>query len=92
MQAYEGGLRGLEQHGRAKVDANMAKANGAHLAESIMTRLCRHSGGAAYSRRSPLGYWFEDVRALGYLRPTWSIALDSLHTMCWEAESRLAPH
>jgi alkylation response protein AidB-like acyl-CoA dehydrogenase len=85
-QAYEGGLRALERHGRARLDTGMAKANGALLAESIMTRLCRIAGGAAYSRRSPLGHWFEDVRALGYLRPPWSIALDSLHAVCWEAD------
>ena len=45
---------------------------------SILTRLCRIAGGGAYARHSPLGFWFEDVRALGFLRPPWSLAHEGL--------------
>ena len=77
-QAYDGGLRALERLGRAREDTALAKANIAWLAESILTRLCRMSGGSAFSRRGPLGFWFEDVRALGFLRPPWGLALETL--------------
>lgn len=84
QQAYDGALHALERHGRSRRDAQMAKANLATLAESIMTRLCRIAGGGAYSRNSPLGHWFEDVRAAGFLRPPWSVALEGLYTIGWE--------
>ena len=47
----------------------LAKTSVARLAESVLSRLCKLSGGSAYTWYSPLGAWFEDVRALGYLRP-----------------------
>lgn len=59
----------------------MAKVNVATLAESVLTRLCRIAGGGACSRHSPLGFWFEDVRALGFLRPPWSVAMERLYAM-----------
>jgi len=80
-QAYDGALRALEQHGRAREDTALAKANIAALAESVLTRLCRIAGGGSFARRSPLGFWFEDVRALGFLRPPWSLAVDGLFDM-----------
>ena len=43
----------------------------AQLAESVLGRICRVIGGGTFSRSSPFGYWFEDVRALGFLRPPW---------------------
>jgi alkylation response protein AidB-like acyl-CoA dehydrogenase len=84
QQAYDGALHALERHGRSRRDAQMAKANLATLAESVLTRLCRIAGGGAYSRNSPLGHWFEDVRAAGFLRPPWSVALEGLYTIGWE--------
>lgn len=84
QQAYDGALHALERHGRSRRDAQMAKANLATLSESIMTRLCRIAGGGAYSCHSPLGYWFEDVRAAGFLRPPWSVALEGLYAIGWE--------
>ena len=50
----------------------------AELAESSLGRLVRVLGGGSYSRRSPFASWFEDVRALGFLRPPWGLAYDSL--------------
>ncbi|MCX7365291.1 MAG: acyl-CoA/acyl-ACP dehydrogenase [Alphaproteobacteria bacterium] len=77
-QAYEGAVTAIERKGRAMHEALLAKMSIAVLAESILTRLCRIAGGGAYARHSPLGFWFEDVRALGYLRPPWSLAYDGL--------------
>ncbi|GGJ41098.1 acyl-CoA dehydrogenase family protein [Neoroseomonas lacus] len=84
QQAYDGALRALEQRGRSRRDAQMAKANLATLAEPVLTQLCRIAGGGAYSRNSPLGHWFEDVRAADFLRPPWSVALEGLYAIGWE--------
>jgi hypothetical protein len=77
-QAYNGALLAIERKGRAIQEALLAKMSIAVLAESILTRLCRIAGGGAYARHSPLGFWFEDVRALGFLRPPWSLAYEGL--------------
>lgn len=77
-QVYEGGLRAVES-GRPSRGASLrAKTMSAQLAESCLARLCRVLGGGTYSRRSPIGNWFEDVRALGFLRPPWGLAYDGL--------------
>lgn len=55
-----------------------AKTSVAELAESALGRITRVIGGGAYSRRSPFAHWYEDVRALGFLRPPWSLATDNL--------------
>jgi alkylation response protein AidB-like acyl-CoA dehydrogenase len=68
-QCYDAALVAMERDGTARHDAALAKANIALLAESVMTRLCRIAGGGTYARHSPLGFWFEDVRAAGFLRP-----------------------
>ena len=62
----------------------LAKTSVVRLAESVLSRLCKLSGGSAYTWDSPLGAWFEDVRALGYLRPPWALAYDQLYTMGWQ--------
>ncbi|WP_428485143.1 hypothetical protein [Rhodopila sp.] len=85
-QSYEAALTAIERSGDARHEAALAKANIAVLAESVMTRLCRISGGSAYSRHSPLGFWFEDVRAAGFLRPPWAIAYEGLFGMSWQGE------
>jgi alkylation response protein AidB-like acyl-CoA dehydrogenase len=86
-QAYEGGLRAFERQGSAKHDAALAKANIARLAESLLTRLCRVAGGGVFARQSPLGFWFEDVRALGFLRPPWGLACDGLFESSWQEQT-----
>jgi len=83
QQAFEAALRAFEQRGSAGREVGLAKANIAVLAESVLTRLCRIAGGGAYSRRSPLGFWLEDVRALGFLRPPWAVAADRLLAASW---------
>jgi hypothetical protein len=50
----------------------------AELAESVTRRICNVIGGGAYNRSSPFGYYFEDVRALGFLHPPWGLAFDQL--------------
>jgi hypothetical protein len=50
----------------------------AELAEEILLRLTRVLGGGTFSQRSPFAHWFEDVRALGFLRPPWGLGFDSL--------------
>ena len=55
-----------------------AKEAVAELAEATLGRLARVIGGGAFSRRSPFAHWYEDVRALGFLRPPWGLAYDTL--------------
>ena len=86
-QAYEGGLRAIELKGGARHDAVLAKTNIARLAESLLTRLCRIAGGGVFARHSPLGFWFEDVRALGFLRPPWGLAFDGLFDLSWQGQT-----
>jgi hypothetical protein len=83
LQAYEGMLRGMEEHGRAPYTALRAKTAIAELAESVLDRMCRVLSGSGYSRTSPFGFWYEDVRALGFLRPPWSLAYDRLYEDAW---------
>lgn len=80
VQAYEGALRAVES-GRPDValhDALRAKESVAGLAEDTLARLTRVIGGGTFSQRSPFAHWFEDVRALGFLRPPWGLAYDQL--------------
>ena len=82
VQAYEGALRSLEAGEPAALFAALcAKETVAELAEATLGRLARVLGGGAFSRRSPFAHWFEDVRALGFLRPPWALAYDSLFSM-----------
>ncbi len=77
-QAYEGMLRAVEQSEAPRREVLHGKLSLAHLAESVLTRLCRVMGGGTFSRHSPYGFWFEDVRALGFLRPSWGLAYDNV--------------
>ena len=82
VQAYEGSLRAMEQGApNASFAALCAKEAVAELAEATLARLTRIIGGGAFSRRSPFANWYEDVRALGFLRPPWGLAYDNLFTM-----------
>jgi alkylation response protein AidB-like acyl-CoA dehydrogenase len=77
-QALDGMIRAVEQQEDARLDVIKGKTAISELAESVMTRLCRIIGGGTFSRHSPFGYWFEDVRALGFLRPPWGLAFQTL--------------
>jgi alkylation response protein AidB-like acyl-CoA dehydrogenase len=79
VQAYEGTLRTLEAGDPTALFAALcAKEAVAELAEATLGRLARVIGGGAFSRRSPFAHWYEDVRALGFLRPPWGLAYDTL--------------
>lgn len=77
-QAYEGMLRAVETETEPLAAVLLGKAAAARLAEDCLRRLTRIMGGATFARHSPFGFWFEDVRALGYLRPPWGLAYDVL--------------
>jgi alkylation response protein AidB-like acyl-CoA dehydrogenase len=85
-QAWDAALQAFEGRGQGCQAAALAKANIALLAESVMTRLCRIAGGGSYSRHSPLGFWLEDVRACGFLRPAWGVAAERIFALSWEDE------
>jgi alkylation response protein AidB-like acyl-CoA dehydrogenase len=80
VQAYEGALRAIESGDWAVAvhAALRAKLSVAELAEQTLQRLTRVLGGGSFSQRSPFAHWFEDVRALGFLRPPWGLAYDQL--------------
>jgi hypothetical protein len=67
QQAYEGVLRAIEAETDGPRTGRLAKLT--ELAESVPSRSCRVIGGSSYSLNSPFGFWLEDVRALGFLRP-----------------------
>jgi len=77
-QAYEGVLRAMEEGRDGPFHAVQAKTAIAELAEPVLGRICRVIGGGRFSRSSPFGYWHEDVRALGFLRPPWGLSYDRL--------------
>jgi alkylation response protein AidB-like acyl-CoA dehydrogenase len=83
-QAWEGALRTFDQGTNNRRTVLLAKTSIARLAESVLGRLCKLSGGSAYTWYSPLGAWFEDVRALGYLRPPWALAFDQIYSASWQ--------
>lgn len=83
-QAYQGMIKAVEKDGAAaQREALLGKTAVAQLAETIMTKLCKVMGGGTYSRHSPFGFWFQDVRALGFLRPPWVLAYDQLYEGAW---------
>jgi alkylation response protein AidB-like acyl-CoA dehydrogenase len=78
-QAYEGMLRSVEARGSgAGLEALHAKTAIAELAESVTNRICKVIGGGSFHRSSHFGAAFEDVRALGFLRPPWVLAYDQI--------------
>ena len=87
-QAFEGMLRAVEadEGGTAgTLSVLRGKTAIAALSERVTGRLCRVLGGGTYGRGSPFGTWFEDVRALGFLRPPWGLAYDRLYGGAWAA-------
>ena len=77
-QAYEGLLHAVENDPVPLRTVLLGKTTAARLAEDCTRRLARIMGGATFGRGSPFGFWFEDVRALGFLRPPWPLAYDAL--------------
>jgi alkylation response protein AidB-like acyl-CoA dehydrogenase len=89
-RAWEGTLQTLDQGRSNRRTILMTKECIARLAESVLSRLCKLTGGAAYTWYCPLGAWLQDVQALGYLRPPWALAFDTLFTMSWQDNEPLA--
>jgi hypothetical protein len=71
-------LRAVEEQRDPLRSALRGKAAIAELAESVLSRVCKVVGGGAYNRTSSFAFWYEDVRALGFLRPPWGLAFDQL--------------
>lgn len=82
-QAYEGMLRAVEAELSPLRTVVLGKTAAAGLAEDCLRRLTRVLGGGTLSRHSPFGHWFEDVRALGFLRPPWGLSYDALSASAW---------
>ena len=81
QQAYEGVLRDVERaDGSASRSGLLCKEAVAELSDSVLQRISKVIGGGAYSRSSPYGFWLQDVRALGFLRPPWGFAFDRIFT------------
>jgi alkylation response protein AidB-like acyl-CoA dehydrogenase len=80
VQVFEGSLRAVESGNamRGLYAGIRAKQGVAELAESCLSRITRVIGGGSFARRSPFASWYEDVRALGFLRPPWGLAYDNL--------------
>lgn len=80
IQAFEGMLRAVEsgEPEAALVAGLRGKTAIAELAEATLQRVARVVGGGTFSASSPFSAWFEDVRALGFLRPPWGLAFDGL--------------
>jgi alkylation response protein AidB-like acyl-CoA dehydrogenase len=87
VQAYEGAVRAVEGGDPAVAlhAAQRGKQSVADLAETALLRITRVLGGGTFSGRSPFARWFEDVRALGFLRPPWALAFDNLFATSLEA-------
>lgn len=83
QQAFEGMLRAVEERGHAPGAVVRGKTAVAELAESALTRLGKVLGGGTYARHAPFGFWAQDVRALGFLRPPWGLAYDRLLDTSW---------
>jgi hypothetical protein len=83
QQAYQGMLRSAEGSTSWDCSARLGKAAIAELTESVLVRICKVVGGSTYSRLSPYGYWLDDVRSLGFLRPPWGLAYDQIFEGSW---------
>jgi alkylation response protein AidB-like acyl-CoA dehydrogenase len=84
-QAYEGQLRAIEKAGSAALlEGLQAKTAIAELAEALTGRICKVVGGGSFNRSSHFGAAFEDVRALGFLRPPWGLAYDQMLAALWQ--------
>jgi alkylation response protein AidB-like acyl-CoA dehydrogenase len=92
-QAFEGLLGAIESGDmlRALRAAVRAKTAVAELAEQSLRRIGQVVGGGTFSRRNPFASWFEDVRALGFLRPPWGLAFDSLFATSFDAPPASGP-
>lgn len=78
-QVFEGMMRATEHEPAPLLSTLRGKTVAAELAESVLSGMCKVLGGGTFSASSPFSHWYEDVRALGFLRPPWGLAFDQLH-------------
>ncbi len=81
---YEAMLNGMDDPDTRARQVLLGKTAIAELSENLLTRLSRVVGGSSFSLRTPYGYWAQDVRALGFLRPPWGLAFDEINRTTWE--------
>lgn len=84
QQAYQGMLRSMEDPSTRLQQSRLGKLGIAQLAESLLTRISRVVGGSSFSRHMPYGFWAQDVRALGFLRPPWGLAYSQVIAGSWD--------
>jgi alkylation response protein AidB-like acyl-CoA dehydrogenase len=80
-QAFEGVLRATEtscSSAEFDLETKLAKLAACELAESALRHASGAIGGSSYSAFSPIGWWHEDVRAMGLLRPTLNTLVDDV--------------
>ncbi len=80
-QAFDGMLRAVEEGRDALWTVLRGKTAIAELAESVLRRIAKVIGGGTFNRSSPFAFWYEDVRALGFLRPPWGLAFDQVFAL-----------
>lgn len=80
QQAFAGMLSAVES-GNGLRDSARGKWVLAELLETTLLELGRVLGGGSFSRSQPYGQWLQDVRALGFLRPPWALAMDQLFAL-----------
>jgi alkylation response protein AidB-like acyl-CoA dehydrogenase len=80
-QAFEGMMRAVENEPAPLRSVLQGKTAIAELSEAALARVCKVLGGGTFNRSSPFGCWYEDVRALGFLRPPWGLAYDQIYAM-----------
>ena len=81
VQAYEGALRARSRRRPGRRRSTPRCGPRRRSPSSPRTRCAASPGCSAAARsrrRSPFAHWFEDVRALGFLRPPWGLAYDGL--------------
>jgi alkylation response protein AidB-like acyl-CoA dehydrogenase len=76
-EAFDAMVRTVET-GAAPANVQRGKLAIAELAEAALLSMSKAIGGSSYSRSLPFGQWSQDVRALGFLRPPWSLAHEQL--------------
>jgi hypothetical protein len=74
QQAYARMVRSIEDYQDWPGKTVQGELAIAELADSALRRIRRVIGGGLFSRFSPFGYWYEDVRALGLLHPLCALA------------------
>ena len=82
-QAFDAMLRAIERDAPMP-DVQRGKLAISELVESALLDISRVIGGSSFSRSGPFGQWSQDVRALGFLRPPWSLAHDHLFEVSFD--------